>query len=91
MYFASICVLIDYKPSRAEPLVFERGLAQRRAEPSDFEGGSAHTLTQLIDLEKDIKGCVLPPWIEFLAFTQEAYYPGSLELWRKVAILQTSK
>ena len=32
-----------------------------------------------------------PPWIEFLAFTQEACYPGSLELWRKVAILQTSK
>ena len=48
--FASVCGLVDCKPFRADPLVFETGLARGRAEPSGFEGGSAHIQIQIIDL-----------------------------------------
>ena len=40
--FASVCGLVDCKPFRADPLVFERGLVRVRAAPSDFEGRSTH-------------------------------------------------
>ena len=61
--FTSLCGLIDYKSACADPLVFERGLARERAEPSCFEGGSAHPLIQIIDLEIDITVLVLTPWM----------------------------
>ena len=68
--FASAYILTNYERECADPLVFERGLARGRAEPSDFEGRSAHTLIKLIDLEKDTKERVLTPWIDNLAFPQ---------------------
>ena len=77
--FASAYILTNYERECADPLVFERGLARRRAEPSDFEGRSAHTLIKLIDLEKDTKERVLTPWIDNLAFPQQAY---RTKLWR---------
>ena len=77
--FASAYILTNYERECAVPLVFERGLARRRAEPSDFEGRSAHTLIKLIDLEKDTKERVLTPWIDNLAFPQQAY---RTKLWR---------
>ena len=77
--FASAYILTNYERECADPLVFERGLARGRADPSDFEGGSAHTLIKLIDLEKDTKERVLTPWIDNLAFPQQAY---RTKLWR---------
>ncbi len=77
--FASAYILTNYERECADLLVFERGLARERAEPSDFEGKSAHTLMKLVDLEKDTKGRVLTPWIDNLAFPQQAY---RTELWR---------
>ena len=77
--FASAYILTNYERECADPLVFERGLARGRADPSDFEGGSAHTLIKLIDLEKDTKKRVLTPWIDNLAFPQQAY---RTKLWR---------
>ena len=77
--FASAYILTNYEQECADPLVFERGLARGRADPSDFEGGSAHTLIKLIDLEKDTKERVLTPWIDNLAFPQQAY---RTKLWR---------
>jgi hypothetical protein len=76
---ASAYILTNYERECADPLVFERGLARGRAEPSDFEGGSAHTLIKLIDLEKDTKERVLTPWIDNRAFPQQAY---RTKLWR---------
>ena len=70
--FASAYILTNYERECADPLVFERGLARERAEPSDFEGKSAHTLMKLVDLEKDTKGRVLTPWIDNLAFPLQA-------------------
>ena len=77
--FASAYILTNYERECADPLVFERGLARGRADPSDFEGGSAHTLIKLIDIEKDTKERVLTPWIDNLAFPQQAY---RTKLWR---------
>ena len=58
---ASAYILTNYERECADPLVFERGLARGRAEPSDFEGGSAHTNYQIVDLEKDMREAVLTP------------------------------
>ncbi len=76
---ASAYILTNYERECADPLVFERGLARWRAEPSDFEEGSAHTLMKLVDLEKDTKWRVLTPWIGNLAFPLQAY---RTKLWR---------
>ena len=46
--FASVYILINYERECADLLVFERGLARERAEPSDFEGKSAHTLMKFL-------------------------------------------
>lgn len=48
--FASGCDSVDYKLMRADPLVFERGLARVRVDPSSFKGGSARLAIHIIDL-----------------------------------------
>lgn len=70
---------------------FRWGSARGRAEPSDFEGRSAHTLIKLIDLEKDTKERVLTPWIDNLAFPQQACRTKSLETRRNMPIFTPTK
>ena len=84
--FASSCLLTNYERMCTNLLVFERGLARWRADPSDFEGGSARTSTQLFDLEKDLEEHVLNPWIDNLVFPQQACRTRSLEKRRNVSI-----
>ena len=74
--FASAYILTNYERECTDPLVFERGLARGRAEPSDFEGRSAHTLIKLFDLEKDTKERVLTPWIDNLVFPSKHIAPN---------------
>ena len=89
--FASAYILTNYERECADPLVFERGLARGRAEPSDFEGRSAHTLIKLIDLEKDTKERMLTPWIDNLAFPQQACRTKSLETRRNMPIFTPTR